>query len=451
MAKRFSIRFIQKTLLLPLFLLGLAGLTTLTTFLGQNPKAQTEALVENSIYNHGPSGYKAWFLTAQKIGLPLRVWESSFNELNTLPTPATMLIVKPFTVSGSSVVFGKKEAALLMQWVAKGNTLILLDDFNRFGSNALAQQLQLTVHQSALLKEKTRAGKHNVSQNISPNISLLTRLNIVDTDKHLRTYVKAPIISQTHISLLSSPASQNVVEPILTDTQGNTRLARIPYQGGRLILGTMADLAENQYLNQPANDNYQLLANLLKRQNSAIYVNEFVHGYLANDDLMSYFQKKTPLGSIFAQLVLFFCLLLWISFVRWAPKPQEPEKQTQNLDTGGQNAYIQSLAGLYLKSKSPSLALGPQLKQLETTLRQRYRLEMEEEARLQDLLTTLFADYSSIEEYPAQLLDAFKRAKLAILEEQTPISQQDLLKLSRQLTLIEERLRHGNRTFCDKR
>jgi hypothetical protein len=440
MAKRFSIRSLRKTLIVPFFLLGLAGLTTLTTFLDLHPKAQTEALPENSIYNNGPSGYKAWFLTVQKIGLPIRVWENSFNELNTLPTPATMLIVKPFTVSGASVVFGKKEAAMLMQWVGKGNTLILLDDFNRFGSSALARQLQLRVHQSTPPKEKKRAGKQNVAS-----------LNLVDSDKHLGTYIKAPIISQTHISLLNSPTSQGNVEPILTDTNGNTRLARIPYQGGRLILGTMTDLAENQYLNQPANDNYQLLANLLKRQNSAIYVNEFVHGYLANDDLMSYFQKKTPLGSIFAQLVLFFCLLLWISFVRWAPKPQEPEKQTQNPDTGGQNAYIQSLAGLYLKSKSPSLALGPQLKQLEATLRQRFRLEMQEEARLQDLLTILFADYSNIEEYPAQLLDAFKRAKLAVLQEQTPISQQDLLKLSRQLTLIEERLRHGNRTFCDKR
>jgi hypothetical protein len=443
MAKRFSIQSIQKTLLLPLFLLGLAGLTTINTFLGQAPKAQTEALTENSIYNNGPSGYRAWFVTAQKAGIPIRVWENSFNEINTLPTPATMLIVKPFTVSGSSVIFGKKEAARLMQWVAKGNTLILLDDFNRFGSNALARQLRLKVHQTTILKEKKRTGKQNVS--------LLSRLSIVDTDKPLRTFIKAPLVSQTHISLLGSPSSQGLVEPILTDAHGNTRLIRIPYQSGRLILGTMADLAENRYLNLPANDNYQFLTNLLKRQNSPIYVNEFVHGYLASGDLMSYFQKKTPLGSIFAQFVLFFGLLLWLSLVRWTPKPTEQTEQSQDSDTGGQNNYIQSLAGLYLKSKSPALALAPQLKQLEVSLRQRYRLEMKEEGRLQDLLTNLFADYSSIEESPAQLLEALKMAKLAVLQEQTPIPQQELLKLSRQLTLIEERLRHGNRTLSHKR
>lgn len=439
MAKRFSLK--KESFLLPLLLLGLAALTTAITLLGQDEKPKTEALAQNSVYNNGQSGYKAWFLAAQKSGLPIRTWESSFDELNSLPAPTTMLIVKPFTVSGSNVTFGKKEADKLLQWVAKGNTLVLLDDFSRFGSNALAHRLALKIRRPATTRSNPKKGTKP-----SPP----RRLKITDVDKPLGTYVQGPVISRNLISLNASPQNAFMEETLLTDATGQSLLLKMNYRGGRLILGTTTDLAENQYLKQPPNDNYQLLTNLLKRQNAPIYVNEFVHGYVESGDLMSYFQKKTPLGSIFAQLALFFCLLLWLSFVRWTPKPKERDERPKTENTGGQDAYIQSLAGLYLKSKSASLALGPPLKRMENTLRQRHRIGMDEEARLQDLLTNLFADYSSTEESPAQLLETIQSAKQAV-REQSPVHQRDLLKISRQLTLIEERLRHGNRTLSGKR
>ncbi|WP_373532373.1 DUF4350 domain-containing protein [Vampirovibrio sp.] len=443
MPKPFSMGVIQKkALLLPLFLLGLAALTTLTTFLAQDQKPQTEALAQNSIYNNGPSGYKAWFLTAQKVGLPIQAWENSFEELDTLPVPSTMLIVKPFTVSGPNIVFGKNEASQLMAWVAKGNTLVLLDDFKRFGSNAMVRQLQFKTQQT-ITPQSIKTPQNPKA--FPPKALTLSRM-----DKPLQTYIQAPILSQSHISLQSMAPSPMAAEAILTDRAGNPHLTSIAYRSGRLILGTTTDLAENQYLNQPRNDNYQFLTNLLKRENKPVYVNEFVHGYVANSDLFGYFQKKTPLGDIFAQLILFFCLLLWISFVRWTPKPQEQAEPSETLNWGGQTAYIQSLAGLYLKSKAPLLALEPQLKQLETTLRQRHRLGLEEDAHLQDLLTTLFADYSSIEDCPTRLLEALKLAR-QVVQEKTPLLPQDLLKISQQLTRIEERLRHGNRTFSNQR
>lgn len=432
----------KEALLIPLFLMGLAVLTALTTYLTQDEKTGREALVENSIYNGGPSGYKAWFLTAQKAGLPVKVWESGFDELNTLPLPSTVLIVKPFTVAGSKIVFGHKEADQLLDWVARGNNLVLLDDFSRTGSNAIAHRVMLNVRREVLPSKK---------QNTDAPPPPPRPLRLMERAL-LNTYVSAPLLSQSHISLHPQPDSgQFSRTAILAGPTGKTRLWRLNYKGGTLILGTVTDLAENRYLNTPENDNYQLLTNLLRSGNAPIYINEFVHGYMETGDLTSYFQKKTPLGSIFAQLVLFFMMLLWLSFVRWTPKPRETDESLKHkTGGGGQAAYLESLAGLYFRSKSPTLALGPQLRQLETILRKRFRIGLDEDARLLDLLTTLFANYSNSEDSPAALLDAVKKAR-RMIEQGDRHSHRDLLKLSRQLSVIEERLRHGNRKLSSYR
>lgn len=438
--RRLTLR--KEALLIPLFLLGLTVLTALTTYLTQDEKTGREALVENSIYNGGPSGYKAWFLTAQKAGLPVKVWESGFDELNTLPLPSTLLIVKPFTVAGSKVVFGHKEADQLLDWVAQGNNLVLLDDFSRTGSNVIAHRVLLSVRREALPKQQ----KTDAPPPPPRPLRLMERTL-------LNTYVSAPLFSQSHIFLHpKSNSGQFSRTAILTDSTDKTRLWRLNYKGGTLILGTVTDLAENKYLNTPENDNYQFLSNLLRSGNAPIFINEFVHGYMETGDLTSYFQKKTPLGSIFAQLTLFFMMLLWLSFVRWTPKPKEAEEGPKiKTSGGGQAAYIESLAGLYFRSKSPALALGPQLRELETLLRKRFRIGLDEDARLLDLLTTLFANYSSnSEESPAVLLDAVKKAK-RMTEQEDKHSHRDLLKLSRQLSVIEERLRHGNRKLSSYR
>jgi hypothetical protein len=151
------------------------------------------------------------------------------------------------------------------------------------------------------------------------------------------------------------------------------------------------------------------------------------------------------LGSVFAQLVLFFIALLWLSFVRWTPRPKAGKAKDQPTDSiSGTQAYIRSLAGLYYRTKAASLALEPQLNRIESLLRKRFRVNLDEEIRLLDLLTSLQADYSIREESPQSLLQAVKTAQMAI-KHQNAMPHRELLKLSRQLTVIEERLQYGHR------
>jgi hypothetical protein len=419
----------KEALWLTFLLTGIVTFVGLATLLASPRHSSREALVENSVHNAGPSGYKAWFMASQKSGLAIATWEDSFDTLNELPTPTTMLIVKPYTVTNNSIAFDGKETAKLLQWVAKGNTLVLLDDFRRTGSSALLERFHLDLRSPASVVPKA-----------SKPAPALSRLSLSpQSSAPLGAFIKAPLLSRNVSTLQAGHNSLFHAEPILQNAKKQTVLMWRPYRKGRLILGTTTDLGENRYLHQSDNDNYQFLTNLLRQTNNPIVVNEFVHGYADSGDLLSYFQKKTPLGGIFAQFVLFFGLLLWLGFVRWKPAASLQE-ETQPAQ-GAHSPYIDSLAGLYLKSKSASLALTPQLKRIKTTLRQRHGINLSEEARVHDLLLSRFAHYSNTQsnaqDSPGELMSGIKMA-LRATESNLPLTPQTLLKTSRQLTAIEK-------------
>lgn len=425
-------RFKKRNLLIPVFLLGLAALTGLSTYIGQQNTSPQEALEESSIYNSGPSGYRAWYLAAQKAGLPIQAWENPLDDLETLPVPATMLIVQPYTVAGNQIIFGQKDVEKLLRWVGRGNSLVLLDDFTRNGSHLLATRLMLSTK-----KQAVKQGKDHQKEAPPQLLSLLK-------PQELGTYLQAPVVSDSNRSLQLLTERIRIYTPLLLDDQHKVRLWKIPYRNGTFFLGTVPDLASNRYLHKPTNDNHQFLANLLSSTGAPIYINEFVHGYQESGDLLSYLQKKTPLGGVFAQFTLFFCMLLWLSFVRWTPKPTEKRSQLAKASKGSQEAYIQSMAGLFFRSKSSSLALSPLLNQIEQTLSKRFRLNLDEESRMTDLLTSLLANYSSTRETPESLMAALRKSQ-AVVKNNEKLSGRDLLKLCQQLTVIEERLSHGTR------
>ena len=420
---------------LPILLLCLASLIVLMTAL--NPEQPSpEPIANRSIYSNASSGYRAWYLASKKAGAPMRVWEKSFLKLEQMPAPATMLIVEPYTVSKTSVIFGQKEATQLLDWVADGNTLVLLDDFRRFGSNSLAYTLSLNIEHW----KKPLIGTSGTSL---PKPSPVHIANKADAKKALGNYVHLPLLSQTWLGFGNTQSEYFPATVLVEDAQNHPVLIRVPYHKGSLILGTTVDIGDNAYLNGPANDNYQLLSNLLAMEKKPVFINEFVHGYVESGDIFSYYQKNTPLGAIFAQLVMAFLVMLWLSFTRWTPRPAEPEKTDSIGESGSLGNYTNSMASVYYRAQAASLALEPQLTHIENLLRRRFRVSLQEENRLCHLLGEALADYSNKgslpEAEPDALLKALQRAQ-AVVEKQERLQPGDLLKLSQQLAILENRL-----------
>lgn len=448
-------RTMSQGILLAILLICLAVLGTLLTLLSPT-QPQSEPLANRSIYNSDVSGYRAWYLTNKKAGIPMRPWEKSFANLAALPAPATMLMVEPYTVAKTSIIFGKKEAAMLLAWVSEGNTLVLLDDFRRYGSNSIAYDLALQVKRT--YNRQSSSVSHPRGQANSPTPDPAAQpLTRITTLKALGNYVHLPIVSRSGLSFQQEKFHAFPSQTLLADAKNNPVLIRIPYEKGVLIVGTALDLGDNAYLHNPANDNYQYLSNLLVHEKNPIFINEFVHGYAESEDIFSYYQQKTPLGAIFGQLFLALIFLVWLSIVRWTPKPTEEDATAQQPTetSNGLHMYIQSLAGIYYRTQSASLAIAPQLDRIERLLRQRFRLSLDEESRLHHLLGSIFADYSNKEDemgnQPDALLNILKRAR-TLVEKQERLPHPTLLKLTRQLTIIEERLQqHGTRIHSSQR
>jgi hypothetical protein len=423
---------LQNRWVLPVMLGLLAGVVGLTTLLSPGLQNQ-EPLANRSIYNSAPSGYRAWYLTSQKAGLAILPWEKSFAQIDLLPNPATMMLVEPYTLSKTSVLFSQKESEAVLAWVAKGNTLLLLDDFHRFGSQGIAQ---VALDRVASLRKPVAMADG------SGKAPRLEALPLLFQQKKLGRYVAQPVLSRSNAALWPKGQQSDAWTALLTDGKGNPQLVRLPYGKGTLILGTVADLGDNGFLHGQPNDNYQFLANLLREAGHPVFINEFIHGYAETENLFTYFGQNTPLGAIFAQLMLGFVLLIWLSYMRWTPKPREMAgDESDKAGVTGIEAYVQSMARLYYRTQAASLALSPQVHRIERLLRQRFRLTLDDEGRLKHLLGTSPADYSIKEDSPESLVEALRKAR-SVIRDQERLSHRDLLRLARQLTLIEERLQY---------
>jgi hypothetical protein len=416
--------------ILPILLLVLAGLVTVLTMLSPNQQ-NAEPLADRSIYNSAPTGYRAWYLTSKKAGIPILVWEKPFFHLHELPSPATMLIVEPYTVDKSSIIFGDKEVTSLLKWVQQGNTLVLLDNFKRYGSSYV-------THVLALELESTQSSRRLTNNYLQPIL-------IHPAKSILASFITQPILTGSRLGFrITEPNSLLTTTPdeVLLETKNHEPLMiRRGYGQGTIILGTTGDLGANSFLHGPTNDNYQFLSNLLIQEQKPVFINEFIHGYVEAGDLLSYYQKQTPLGPIFGQLVLGFIVLLWLSFVRWTPKPVETAEQLST-DTGsGLDAYIQSLAGIYCRTNASPLAIAPLLSRIDALLQRKFRVPLNEDAQLHNLLTTVFGTYSSKDETPDSVLATLQKAQ-AVSRKQTRLQPRELLRLVQQLTIIEEKLQH---------
>ncbi len=399
------------------------------TLLFERRQAVKEERPDPSVYNARPSGYKGWMKTMEKAGLKVSIWRSDFDRLGEIPVRATMIIIAPRETMRDSGFGGirrpmtEKSVEQLIEWVEEGNTLVFFDDFNDKTGKRLLLQAELVD----LDKDE---------EQFLVSDGPVYRLKVPEeAEDYLHRHIREAIRSRSDLRL--KPVSTEV---LLRDMQGRPLIERRQLGNGRLILGTVPDLASNHYLFGEDNDNFQFFTNLVTAERKAILVNEFVHGYLQDPDLFSYYMK-TPLSHVLFQLVFLFFVLLWFSFLPWRPIRRESEE----LDGVTMREFVQSMAGIYLRANAASLAVGPQMGAIEQTLRRRYRIEPdapEDHQKLAYLLENLFADYDS--QHGQVALDAIRKGR-QVVNRRLRIPQDDLVKLSRQLSLIQERLDYGLR------
>ena len=438
-----------------LLLLVLSGGIFFTSLLKKEKAEQEELFPNHSIYNPKPSGYQAWHQALTLAGVTTHVWRLPFTQLKDLPSPVTMVLIGPQSYSDYSQTFSKKDILLLERWIRQGNTLIVLDTFQRKPPQSLLASLGLappTQRQPPIPKRLK-----------GPSEEPTYLLTLKDSHPLLKGYLSKPLESHT-LSRLdlertthredplkeekeseddktdASPAAHSVVklqqkpltpaQLLVSDEENDPVFVQFPYGQGHVILGTAPDMGSNAYLFNTHTDNYQFLTNLLVMAAHPVYINEFVHGYGEHPDILKYY-SQTPLGKVFVQVLFVFLFLLWLSYMRWKPAipPGEQDAASPPED------FTRSLATIYYLSQASAVVLSPMINAIETTLRRRYRLELNETQRIQTLFQTLFADYSSKASPMASLQKA-----ITLVEQDAKLPHRELLRLMQELSTLRDRL-----------
>jgi hypothetical protein len=248
-----------------------------------------------STYSRAPEGYGAWYAFMQQSGTPIKRWQKPFSDLKAEKPSVTLLQINSYLTQPS--LFSEE-----VEWVEKGNTLIILG-----------------------VRNDVTAAKFSTMQK-SP-------FGIIKIDTRRRRVV------------------QKGEKVVLGDKFGAVVWEK-NYGKGKVIFSTTPYLAANAY--QDYLSNFEYLKNLVTQEDNTLLVDEYIHGYKDSEvihrenegDLLSYF-VKTPLFPVFLQVGVVLLVLIWGQNRRFG-KPVALETPTVD----NSEAYITALAGVLEKARS---------------------------------------------------------------------------------------------------
>ena len=253
--------------------------------------------VSGSTFSRAPDGYGAWYAYMERQGIAIQRWRKPWTDGLTRQSPVTFLQIDPESESGiGSIAPGSEQE----RWIRSGNTLIIL------GAPAPATDRPFTTMQTSdrgLVKIETTRRKQ---------------------------------LGEKQDQLLGDQAGAIVWQ---------SKLGK-----GRIIFASTPYLAANAYQNEPGN--FAFLAQLVKQNDNAIWVDEYIHGYkeaaiAAREGKGSWiaYMSQTPLLPILVQLGVVLLVLIWAANRRFG----QPLPLT-NLKPDNSEAYIQALAGVLHKA-----------------------------------------------------------------------------------------------------
>ena len=381
----------------------LISTVTLTVFIS-NDKDKTEYDVYRSIYNTKASGYAAWYKIAKKSGLNIKPWRFDFYSLiKNSKDKATMIVNSPGLVARKLNYFGISDIETLLDWVKKGNTLIFIDDFSFASSKRLLDALNI---------EFVYAGNKVFFRDKYHKKEYYGNKQVFNIPKSSEISKKVTKISSSSLARLKG----EYIDTIISDTKGII-LGKRKYGKGLIYILTIPDVADNSYLYEKE-DNYQFLTNLASVNSNTIYVNEFIHGNIKNDSIMSYY-NNTVLNPIFKQFAILILLLIF-SVSRRFGKPlnlKQPDRKN-NME------YVKSISLLYTRAGLTGTALAPIYKDFRSNLCKNLKLDL-------DTTDSNLVSYLKNNNYPDELISLVIKVKAAATN--NDISKEDMLDLCMKL------------------
>lgn len=267
-----------------------------------------ETMTNASSYNDRSSGYKAFFEVNERLGRKCERFQKSYRELN--GDKSVLLVVAP------TVPLLPGDIDHVLEWVAKGNTLVYIDHCMYGTGRYLLNKL-------------------SVSATISSSLD----------NWKCKTIPTTPEFEHVHQLVMSSETRLHGAEEMISDKYGALAVKK-KHGDGECYVINAPSLCSNRRISDTAHwGNFQFLSNILA-QHSRILFDERAHGYSSAMNAMVYLAKG-PAGAILLQGLLIFLLFLYAQNVKFGPI-----RSVSNARKIASKEYIDGMAHTFLKARA---------------------------------------------------------------------------------------------------
>lgn len=350
------------------------------TYVQKEKVADTEVAPNRSTYNSGSTGTQAFYTLLSETGRNVTRWQTSLETLrpDSKDRPTVFVMIGPLRRELSDA-----ENTHLMEWVATGGTLILIDrepSAERLVTTSqwklstsppaspdvyvvdASDQKQMTADRPAqkpVLPSHFASGVFAVQASRFATLIKLDRNNddtspqaasISGDGSDVDTAPPAPDRSDLR-DLTQSVDEVHFQAPLIHvgDAEKGI-LAEAPFSGGRVIVLSDPYIVSNNGINLV--DNAQLGINLVTSQPGLIAFDEYHHGYGANNNRVVQYFEGTPVIAIFLQCGLVVALIFFSQSRRFArPIPAPEPNRLSKLE------YVSAMAELQQRTRAYDLAI----------------------------------------------------------------------------------------------
>ncbi len=311
-------------------LLVIISIVVLLAFINRSPRNVHKDTWLPSSYNPVGSGNMAFFQTLQELDWPVERWREPLSRLSHYGTGNVLVITR--SRIGSRVNFSEEETDLLDDWVAQGNTLLLLGALDAWDDTR-----QLLWKNSVVLEAK----RDSVTSLFAPIIPKNGRS--VDALPTAESGLKDDLV------LPDDPPFPPTLLPksthVLWHQQGQADVIDIPRGAGHIVCVSSADLLSNDWLGKK--DNLAIVLHLIAPSGQApnhLFFEESHHGFTA---VYALGRLLAHPGVRFAGMLALLGALAFLgsSLVRFGPViPLHREAGRSTLE------FVDSIADLYLRA-----------------------------------------------------------------------------------------------------
>jgi hypothetical protein len=340
------------------------------TYVAKDETKDREWSPDRSTYHAGPTGTRALYDFLSESGYRVMRWREAPEKL----LSSNGQNVQTFVVVGKTQLeFDDEQAASLLEWVARGGRLVLVD------RNPQSELLPTSGPWSVQTEQTSFAGMDadpgNVQQMTETAVplhplqpTLLTRAVESVMPSRLATAIHITAVPQHSDSVTSEHGTtegereaSGKSKEALTETAGNEKstapllhigneklavLADYPHGLGRIVLVSDPYVFTNGGIK--LQDNLQLAINVLTTPEGLLAFDEYHqnHGVTQNA-LIGYF-SGTPILALCGQFALLMLLVLWTRARRFArPLPLPVIDRRSKLEFVASMAELQERAGAY--------------------------------------------------------------------------------------------------------